>query len=107
METRRFLHNAGNPFMLHHSKQCIHMGIYSGKTPQPEDQAPLLGCAFNVGNFWLRFVGIFHTMLQRAEKLRIIIPTHGSTWAKVLQALCAYCSLRIIAYISSGRSPTV
>lgn len=49
---QKFLHNADNPFMLHHSKQGIHMGIYSGKTPQPEDQAPLLGCAFNVGNFW-------------------------------------------------------
>lgn len=64
------------------------MGIYSGKTPQPEDQAPLLGCAFNVGNFWLRFVGIFHTMHQRAEKLRIIIPTLGSTCAAVRALLC-------------------
>lgn len=74
--------------MLHHSKQGIHMGIYSGKTPQPEDQAPLLGCAFNVGNFWLRFVGIFHTMHQRAEKLGIIIPTHESTCAAVRALLC-------------------
>lgn len=83
MENRNFLHNADNPFMLHHSKQCIHMGIYSGKTPLPEDQAPPLGCAFKVGNFWLRSVGIFHTMHQRAETLRIIIPTLESTWAKV------------------------
>lgn len=89
MGNRKFLHNADNPFMLHHSKQCIHMGMYSGKTPQPEDRAPLLGCAFNVGNFWLRFVGIFHTMHQRAKELRIIIPTHESTWAKVQALLCS------------------
>jgi len=86
MENSKFPHNADNPFMLHHSKQCIHMGMYSRKTLWPEDQAPPLGSAFKVGNFWLRSVGISHTMHQRAEKLRIIIPTLKSTWAK-LQAL--------------------
>lgn len=63
------------------------MGYISSKAPQPEDQA-LLGCTFNVGNFWLRFVGIFYTMHQRDEKLRIIIPTHESTWANVQTRLC-------------------
>lgn len=43
---------------------------------------------FNAGNFWLRFVGIFHTMHQRAEKLRIIIPTHEFTCAEVQAFLC-------------------
>jgi len=100
MENIKFLHNADSPFMLHHSKQCIHMGIYSGKTPQPEDQTPLLGCAFNVGNFWLSFVGIFHTMHQRAEKLSTFIPTHDSTWAKV-QALQCLLQFNIIPYICS------
>lgn len=82
------------------------MGIYSGKTPQPEDQAPLLGCAFNVGNFWLRFVGIFHTMHQRAEKLRIIIPTHESTCAAVRALLC-FLLFKHHPYICSWGSPAV